>query len=1495
MKLIVKISLLLVIFQSYNSNILAQKKLFRTESQDFFSDFYDYTKSSGKKGEKVYKTLKTEWDSLYNSDDDKKLIVQSLNLIIKKNGKLIPHMDNYLNCIYSFNRQQHDIISYREWAKASEKMLSKYSISQMNNYFISTSELLSNNILYLKYNKTWYHTGTFTFEYKARKLNAVFKKGNLVGKLKEDSTVVYDTQGNYILINNSWNGKGGKITWEKNGFNPNDRYAELSTYTLKLNNSNIKAEKVNLTDNVYRLASIDGKIEDKITPLNKPLSNSFPKFKSYSENLKLSNIHGFINFKGGFSTRGRKAYIYVDKNPRADMWLTQNKEIIGHLRAKSFVLDSTTVSSLLSSIEINVDTSSVFHPGINFKMLIKDENKNELSMFRKNEGIYASPFYDNYHKMDIYADIAVWYPDKNEIKFQNNITSSKGYVYFRSSNFFDPNDLLLKGRYPKHPVRILNDFSADEFEAHELARYMRLPTQQIVYMLLDLSYKGIIEFDLETRHAKLLPRYYAYLEALRGKADYDNLEMASKPSKYNRTGATYNLKNGNLVINNILPIPVSLKQQVTVTPANDSIVLKKGRNFDFDGEFNIGNFKFVGKNFSFLYDDYKINLDSVEYLEINVPTVNRDSTRKALTRVLNVIENITGDVLIDNPSNKSGLEDFPEYPILSSYDTSYVFYDKVVKPNGVYPRDKFFFQIYPYQIDSLSSFTTDKIQLLGEFHSDSIFPVFKDVNLVIQPDYSLGFNKPTSETGDSLYGDKGLFFNDLVLNSKGLGAVGAIEYLGTKTYSSAFIFFPDSMTTRASKFEIKKQTDGYQFPDVSSDSIYIQWYPQSDSMWVNNAQKKIAKQAIRFYNESADFRGTLLVQPNGLTGQGSMTINNGQIISEKFKFMADEFVADTANFELRMESTKEEESNFADSADFRTINVHATIDMEKRLGKLKSNGEDSYINFPQNQYICYMSEMLWYMDKKMLDLSSSSGEENDSSSVEALGALFISIRPGQDSLQFYAQSSSYDATKKLILAKGVKSIKVANASIVTEDGNVYIEKRAKIRTLDNVVIKTDNYEFLNSTVTIEGKNEFFGSTYYNYIDENDSIQILPMAEITVDSLNITYAKGIINEEQNFKLSPVYKYYGDITIHTNDSVPYFKGNVKIEHECNKLKINKIKPQYIKFAANINPDSIYIPITDVNHENAPYVATFITKDSTHIYTSFLSDIKWWSDYPIIKSDQMLHYDKPTRQYRIATAEKLLSPEEKGNLISLNKDFCTVYNQGDIDIGIDYGQLKINSAGEIFHNIEQDKINIDISFGLNFFFSPVCLELMQNAFQQEANLQSVDISSPSIKYNLKQLSSKNAVDNMFNELAAGGLIETIPTELNKTIFFSDVKFVWDKETQSYVSEGPIGIGFINGKPINKKVFGIIELTKKKSGNLMNLYIEAAPNKWFYFNFSRNVLRTYSSIDEYNNTIATLFQDKDNKLEIERGQTPFSFLPSSERIKNRFLFRMMEEEEEY
>ncbi|PIY02665.1 MAG: hypothetical protein COZ21_12985, partial [Bacteroidetes bacterium CG_4_10_14_3_um_filter_31_20] len=383
---------------------------------------------------------------------------------------------------------------------------------------------------------------------------------------------------------------------------------------------------------------------------------------------------------------------------------------------------------------------------------------------------------------------------------------------------------------------------------------------------------------------------------------------------------------------------LSDSQNVAIFPQNQEITIKRNRDFVFDGKVRAGLFLFIGSNYSFSYNKFKINLTDVKTIKMRVVTDEVDQYgNPAQKDLISVIENSTGELLIDDMTNKSGVKKFPQYPVFNSKKDSYVFYDAPSVQTGVYKRDNFYFQIYPYSIDSIGILTKKNLLFKGHFVSAGIFPPF-DETIGVQPDFSLGFKRNTPTEGYQAYGGKGNYKKEIFLSNMGLRGDGELKFLTAKAISNDFIFYPDSMNTTAKTFEIEKQAKGVEYASVKGENIYVHWLPNNDKMLVSNTTKPFS-----MYDEQATYTGTLQIEPNGLTGWGKLEFSTSQLTSTMFNFKEHIVDADTANFNLKT-------LDMADFA-FKTVNVNSHIDFKERKGEFQSNGEASFVEFPQNQYI----------------------------------------------------------------------------------------------------------------------------------------------------------------------------------------------------------------------------------------------------------------------------------------------------------------------------------------------------------------------------------------------------------------------------------------------------------------------------------------------------------------------------------------------------------------
>jgi hypothetical protein len=99
----------------------------------------------------------------------------------------------------------------------------------------------------------------------------------------------------------------------------------------------------------------------------------------------------------------------------------------------------------------------------------------------------------------------------------------------------------------------------------------------------------------------------------------------------------------------------------------------------------------------------------------------------------------------------------------------------------------------------------------------------------------------------------------------------------------------------------------------------------------------------------------------------------------------------------------------------------------------------------------------------------------------------------------------------------------------------------------------------------------------------------------------------------------------------------------------------------------------------------------------------------------------------------------------------------------------------------------------------------------------------------------------------------IASFTSKMAGTMVFSKVLMEWSPEHQSWYSTDQVGLSNILKYDINALIDGFIEIRRDpERGTIMNIFIQASSDCWYYFGFEDNRLMIYSSNDEFVDIIA-------------------------------------------
>lgn len=1426
----------------------------------------------------------TKWDSSVFSRENMTRIIDVSSQLSSRSMRPVPQFNNYLRTLNYFGETKTQGVFFERWITGLSELSfnPRYTNSMVDVFLKNTASMLTENVLF--------ESGSVKWKVKNSKLEFLhdtafyigIKNATLTCYSQKDSTEIYDVSGSYFPEFQLFKGKTGTINWEKAGYDRKDVFARISDYSLNVTKSNFTIDSAVFRHSVYFKEPVKGRLTDQAISFSSKEKATFPRFVTYTSKFKLKSIYKDVNYEGGLTFEGANVKGTGENYNPARITMFRNDTLYLKISSMEFQFSKSGINSQSTSLTLYLDKDSIYHTNLGFSYF---SNTRQVNLFRTNNADSKSPYFNTFHNVDMYFEYLSWNMNESKITMSRARGASLGQARFESSSFFvGTNFMKMIGIDEYHPlyrvVKFAEYYYSETFPIAEFAKWLNKPIEMVTALCIDLANQGFIFFDRINNEITIKKKTRDFIDFYARKKDYDVITVNSE-TKAPLDNASLDLRNFRLTVNGVRDVFLSDSQMVAIYPYNQQLVIGKNRDITFDGVVRAGLFTIYGHNFSFSYDTFKIRLQKIDSIKIAVETGQRDKDGYPEIRdVENLIQLGTAELYIDKPDNKSGLKSLRQYPIINAITYSYIFYDRIPGLEGIYPQKNFYFRIDPFTYENIDHYTNADMNLSGEFVGGNILKPSKQF-LTIQENNSLGFNMVIPDSGLSVYGDKGFIYDNVSMSNKGLIGSGRLKHLASESTSEEFKLFPDSMIAKAITFKINEDPSG-RFPLLNSEDVAIRWLIQPDEWYATNSAGK----NFSMFGNGTALNGTLVMTPEKLSGSGVIDMTDSRVTSNLFSFASDAIKADTADYNLKSPST----SGYS----FIAENANTDINFGQKIARFRLNTDSSMVKFPEIQYICTMTDFAYNMDTRILSMEQKGKSDSKLLSPDELLRIdhrnlekptFFATNNLSDTVAFSSWKGSYHLDKEYIEAENINYIPVADALIQPENGKITINRRAQIQQMQNAVIALNNKHILHDAkVSIESTKRYTGSAVYDYVDENKEVQPISFPELTVDTLT-TSARGFIPESQKFRLSQAFTFQGDVMLNAKADHLTFTGSAGIVNNC-----SKIRSYNIKFKSMIDPGNILIPVSekprDVN-DNAVFSGSFISSDSLLIYPAFLSAQKSWTDVALINAGGYLYYDKAKNRYVISSLEKITNPALPGNLIALDRNNCILTGEGKIDFGAKFDLVKFAGAGSIQHVTDSGKVTLQTALAIDFYFSDEALKMMAEELRLIPSLKPVNINSEPIDRSMKNLLGVASATRLKEEMDLFGTTRNMPKEITYKLLINDVKLYWNEATSSFRSKGKIGLGLVGSQPLNIYMDGFIEIQRRRSGDLIDIYLKANESTWYYFSYVRGVMMTQAGNNSYNTLISGI-KLNERKHPESSVRVPYSYMIAVENRLSLFLRRM-------
>jgi hypothetical protein len=1415
--------------------------------------------------------------------EDLAVLRATANQMLGRNLSASPYFSEYIQALVQLKKQGLSNVVLLEWHELLKGIMDSpnyKSVAYLDFLKFSNGFFARRAIRNSTSGVNWIADApSFTWELQEGQPILQFPKLNLYGVRKQDSLVIYQTSGTYFPTDNRWEGKGGKVTWERLGLGP-DVYAELEQYFIETEKGIYEAASARLHYPLYfgqRL--INGRLEDKLTAENPATGGSYPRFESYENVLRVSNLGQGINYMGGFRLQGTTVYGFGNKQNPAHLEILDDGKVV-RLRADAELFtirreDRITGDRVSATLYFGQD--SLYHPSVNLRYEIP---KRELNLTRGDRGSDRNPFFSSLHNLNIDADKINYYVQGDSITFGEKsllLNRSKTPVVFESLDYFEESDYqrfqniatfnpiaVIKAVSEKEGTRVLDaDFLASKLDP-------RFTVENIQTLLYDLVSKGFISYDADLQEVEVKDKIFHYANASQKKADYDALRIESETEQ---TNATFNINDQRIVISGVNNIVFSQTQAVALKPYAGQTVIGKNRDMDFDGRLFAGFATLTGKDFHLDYDKFQVRLDSVRFFDLFLPSGEKDAQGKPTAfSIGSRIEHLRGVLLIDAPSNKSGRDNIPMFPSLQSKDYSFVYYDNAEIRKGVYVRDSFYFRLNPFSFNSLDQFDRSAVRFKGSMYSSDIFPVFEETLVLQDEDSSLGFNSPTPKGGYPCYRRKGQFEGNILLSNKGFLGQGRLDYLGATVNSDDIVFEPKRMTGSAKRFDLQEDRAGpVKIPQAVGYDVQIDWQPYLDSMYITSVGAP-----FEIYKEKKHFLdGTLILTPGGLKGRGEFHWEKASMNSGLFSFGAFSVHADTTD--LRIKSF-----NSGDLA-LRTSNVRGTVDFETQMGQFSANKLESHQTFfPSTQYVTSMEDFDWNMREEKVIFRPKSRPF----------ATFVSTHPDKDSLRFQGDAAEFDLKSNNLRITGVESIVSADARIFTEKGEVFIESNGEMRTLENARIVADTvnqFHVINrATANISGRRNFTAKGYYEYNIGRRKQEILfnniigqPVGKGKYSERPaVTRATGDVKPEDRFYIDEKTEFRGTISLFSESRNLQFNGFARLDANLQARHW---------FSVDFVGDKTDLAIRfdePRNYEGDPLkTGFFLSKESYFCYPRIMAPLYFRKDRPVLPVTGLFQYEPSGDRFIFGDSLKVAAGALKGNQVTFFNQTGKVEGEGRFDIGGMLKYIKVDAAGkaETTEGTSVDslaggpmaqKLKGEFMLGVKLILPDAITKFIVN------DIKASSFEAPTAIYADDPSFYKKTVSELFptDDKDIQRTIDVvtlnefdIPKKFNPyTFLFSKVPMEWNQEYQSFIStKQKLPLASVEGEMLNRVFTCYIEVRMPfDDDDRLYLYLQAPSGNYYFFGFKQGIMDVVSSNTTFNEVVAGL-KDKERIFKMPDGNT--------------------------
>jgi hypothetical protein len=387
-------------------------------------------------------------------------LASTCNLMAERNMSALTHYEPYIEAVVFAAKAGKTDAQFLEWTELVNDVIDNQKKGD-NGQFLKmidfSASFFSANALNITSAKAWKVTNAdCKMVFEDGKAIIRFANTGLLGCVRGDTVSIQQTSGDYLPVENRWDGKNGKVDWKRASLDPSKVYATLKKYSISLTNFNYSIDTVTFYHTEYFKTPLIGRLTDKMVSSADSNTFSYPRFESYTGNVSIKDIAPNVTYSGGFSLFGSKVIGSSTEEEKAALNFFARDGKTRVLTAKSNAISIKKGEELgaeKAEVSIYFGADSIYHPQLN---VVYKVNKREIRLLRGETGMGKAKFIDSYHNHEFQTDAIFWNLDSSVLNLKILQGQGKTPGIFESVNYFQKEIIRkLQGQVSYDPLSIL--------------------------------------------------------------------------------------------------------------------------------------------------------------------------------------------------------------------------------------------------------------------------------------------------------------------------------------------------------------------------------------------------------------------------------------------------------------------------------------------------------------------------------------------------------------------------------------------------------------------------------------------------------------------------------------------------------------------------------------------------------------------------------------------------------------------------------------------------------------------------------------------------------------------------------------------------------------------------------------------------------------------------------------------------------------------------------